>query len=147
MLLDVTICNPICESYLSHTRNDPHSAIRRAVNTKNNKYFQRAEACDINFMPMALECYGALSNEFVKVIQMLCQKRAELVGSDHSVVTQYWYKRISCTLHKGNVRAICKRVLDITQSTSSGGRDECYDPVIDREFANNDTATAIIQQS
>ena len=63
-------------------------------------------------------------------------------------MTQYWYKRISCTLYKGNVRAICKKILDITQSTSSCGRDECYDPVIDREFANNhDTAIAIIQQT
>ena len=144
LLLDFTIVNPVCESYLNATRNDPTSAIRRARTTKNNKYMESAAASDITFMPMALECYGALSDEFVEVIRILCHKRADIVGSDPSAVTQYWYKRISCTLHKGNCKAICKRVLDITQSSSFGGRDECYDQVIDHEFTNNDTAIANI---
>lgn len=147
MLLDFTITNPICPTYLNSTRNDPSSSIRRATIAKNNKYLESAAASDIIFMPMALECYGALSHQFVEVLQMLCHKRANLVGSEVSAVTQYWYKRISCTLHKGNCKAICQRALDIIQSTSSSGNDECFDQVIDQEFANNDTAIAFQQQA
>lgn len=141
LLLDFTITHPICPTYLRDTRRDPSSSLRRATTTKNNKYMESAVANDITFMPMALECYGALSKECIHVIKMLCEKRADIAGSNKSVVTQYWYKRISCTLHKGNSKAISKRVLDITQSTTTGGRDECYDHIIDQEFVNNDTAT------
>jgi hypothetical protein len=142
LLLDFTITHPICPTYLRETRRDPSSSLRRASMIKNTKYMESAVANDITFMPMALECHGALSKEFTHVIRMLCEKRAEIANGNKSVITQYWYKRLSCTLHKGNSRAICKRILDITQSTTTGGRDECYDPIIDQEFVNNDTAIA-----
>ena len=105
---------------------------------KNNKYKERAEANDIDFMPMALECYGALSKEFVNVMQMLCQKRSEITGCNKSVLMQYWYRRISCTVHKGNSRAISKRCMEITQE-DAGASNECYDCAIDHEFGNTDT--------
>ena len=89
---------------------------------------------------MALECYGALSREFIQVINMLCEKRAKSIGSNKSVVMQYWFKRISCTLQKGNSRAIIKRVMEITKDNADGP-DECYDPYIDHEYGNIDTAT------
>ena len=44
LLLDFTIVNPVCESYINATRNDPTSAIRRARTTKNNKYMESAAA-------------------------------------------------------------------------------------------------------
>ena len=91
-------------------------------------------------MPMALECYGALSTELIHIIRLLSEKRADIANSNKSVVAQYWYKRISCTLHKGNSKAIHRRILDIAQTNHTGGRDECYDEIIDQEFANIDTA-------
>ena len=141
LLLDFTITNPACQTYMDATRADPSSSIRRANKTKNDKYKERAAANDIDFMPMALECYGALSKEFVEVLNMLCEKRAKCTGSDKSVVMQYWYKRISCTLHKGNSRAIIKRIMEITHANADDGRDECYDAMIDHEYGNNDTVT------
>ena len=90
-------------------------------------------------MPMALECYGALSEELVHLIRLLSEKRANLANSNKSVVAQYWYKRISCTLQKGNSRAFSKKLLDIAQVNHACGNDECYDPIIDHEYANNDT--------
>lgn len=138
LLLDFTFTHPASKSSRAATINDPSSSIRRANMRKNNKYKERAEANDIDFMPMALECYGALSKEFVNVMQMLCQKRSEITGCNKSVLMQYWYRRISCTVHKGNSRAISKRCMEITQE-DAGASDECYDCAIDHEFGNTDT--------
>ena len=48
---------------------------------------------------------------------------------------QYWhvYRRISCTVHKCNSRAIFKRCMEITQEDAgaAGAGDECYDCAID----------------
>jgi hypothetical protein len=87
---------------------------------------------------MALECYGALSKDFLFVINKLCEKSAKLTDTNSSVVMNYWYRRISCTLHKGNSRAISKRILDITQA-SYNLHDEYHDNMIDHEYNNIDT--------
>ena len=138
LVVDFTITHPTCPSYVSATRNDPDSSIRRANNRKNLKYKNAAETQDKTFMPMALECYGALSKDFLFVINKLCEKRAKLTDTNSSVVMNYWYRRISCTLHKGNSRAISKRILDITQA-SYNLHDEYHDNMIDHEYNNIDT--------
>ena len=89
-------------------------------------------------MPMALDCYGALSKQILSVINQLCEKRAKYTDTNKSIIMNYWYRRLSCTLHKGNSRAISKRILDITH-LSSDLRDEYRDNIIDREYNNIDT--------
>jgi hypothetical protein len=72
----------------------------------------------ITFMSMAIECNGALSQQFTQVLNLSCEKRSEITGGNKSTLMQNWYRRISCTLHKGNSRAIAKRILDITQNNA-----------------------------
>ena len=109
--------------------------LERITNTSK----ERAEANDIDFIPMALECYdGALSKEFVNVMQMLCQKISEITGCNKSELMQQWNRRISYTVHKGNSRAISKRRVEISQE-DTGASDECYDCAIDHYFGNTDT--------
>ena len=142
LILDFSITHPACPTYCTATVNNPNSAIQRVNDTKNNKYKERAEANDIEFMPMALECYGALSPEFVKVLKFLCEKRANLTNSNKTTILQYWYKRISCTLQKRNCRSIANRILDITQNNAHLN-DECFDHLIDHEHDNIDSAFTI----
>ena len=143
VIIDFTITYPCSSSKLRATRANPSSSIREATRRKNEKYAESAAASDIDFMPMALECYGALSVELIHIIRLLSEKRADIANSNKSVVAQYWYKRISCTLQKGNSRAFHKKLLDIAQVNHADGYDECYDPIIDQEYANNDTSMAI----
>ena len=78
----------LLRSMINDDVNDPSSSmIRRANVGKKNKYKERAEANDVDFMPMALECYGALSKECVDVMQMLRQK-PEGIGN-------HWLQQIS----------------------------------------------------
>ena len=51
------------------------------------------------------------------------------------------YKRISCTLQKGNSRQIQNRILDITHTTANMN-DECFDRFIDQQKNNIDTMIA-----
>jgi hypothetical protein len=138
--VSLTITNPACQTYMDATRADPSSSIRRANKTKNDKYF----------MPMALECNGALSKEFVDVLNKLCEKRAKCTGSDKSVVMQYWYKRISCTISCAHCTKVTaelspreswRLLMQLMQMHADDGRDACYDAMIDHEYGNNDTVT------
>ena len=51
----------------------------------------------------------------------------------------YWFRRISCTIQRGNCSAISKRILDIAQTTSLQQDDYFRDDIIDLEHNNNDT--------
>jgi hypothetical protein len=140
VLGDFTITCPTASSYVEATRRDPESSIKRANDKKNTKYKDAAEALDIKFMPLALECYGAFSKDFLSLIHTLCEKRATIAGTSKNNITQYWFRRLSCTLQKGNARAISKRILEITQATATL-HDECFDDLNDEEYNNMDTTT------
>ena len=83
LLLDFTITNPACQTYSVSTIQDKNSSIKRARNTKNEKYRAAAEANDIQFMPMAIECYGALSIEVIGILHLLCERRSRMTGGTH----------------------------------------------------------------
>ena len=140
LLLDFAISHPACSTYTDATIRDRNSAIRRSRDTKNSKYKEAAEASDIQFMPMAFESYGALSTEVIKILNILCEKRSRITNSNKSMLLQYWYKRISCTLQKGNSNQIHNRILDITHQSTAHLNDECFDRFIDHEENNIDTA-------
>ena len=61
-----------------------------------------------------------------------------MIGVDPHHVLNFWYRRISCTLQKGNARTISSKCIAITQGTTCH-RDEYHvDVNIDREYNNND---------
>ena len=139
LLLDVTITHPACPSAAAATKRDPTSSIRKAESRKNSIYLELAATNDISFTPMALECYGALSKDFDKLVRKLCHIRAEALEIDEEAVLNYWFRRISCTIQRGNCSAISKRILDIAQTTSLQQDDYFRDDIIDLEHNNNDT--------
>jgi hypothetical protein len=76
---DFTITCPIASSYVEATRRDPpESSIKQANDKKNTKYKDAAEALDIKFIPLALECYGAFSKDFLSLIHTLWKYKLQL---------------------------------------------------------------------
>ena len=138
LLIDVTITHPACPSVCAATIANAKASIQRAETRKNNKYLALAANNDITFTPMALECYGAFSDDFIRIVNRLCLARAEILEIDETIVQQYWYRRLSCTIQRGNSRALSRRCLDITQSISLQ-HDAYYDDAIDLEYSNVDT--------
>ena len=60
-------------------------------------------------------------------------------AEDRKMKKYYWYRRISCTIQRGNSIAISKRIIDIVQTTTPL-QDEYYsDNIIDLEHNNIDT--------
>ena len=86
LILDISITQHACSTYSTATVNNSHSAIQRVNDISNNKHKERAEANDIEFMPMDHLCYGALSPEFVRALNFLCEKRANLTNSDKTTI-------------------------------------------------------------
>ena len=132
VLGDFTITCPTASSYVEATRRDPESSIKRANDKKNTKYKDAAEALDIKFMPLALECYGAFSKDFLSLIHTLCEKRATIAGTSKNNITQYWFRRLSCTLQakKGMPEPSPKefqKSLKLLPLYIHGMADECFD--------------------
>ena len=139
LLLDFTRVNGASKSAFKNTIKDSDSSLMNADDKKYKKYKPLAEANDIEFMPMAFECYGALSKKFQKLVRALCHIRAEAQEIEEEAVLNYWYRRISCTIQRGNSIAISKRIIDIVQTTTPL-QDEYYrDNIIDLEHNNIDT--------
>ena len=138
LLIDVTMTHPACSSVCAATITNAKASIQKAEARKNNKYLALAANNDITFTPMALECYGAFSDDFIRIVNRLCLSRAEILEIDETIVQQYWYRRLSCTIQRGNSRALSRRCLDITQSISLQ-HDAYYDDAIDLEYSNVDT--------
>ena len=58
--LDVTIANPTPITYFNRgSSREEHVAIKDNEKLKNDKYSQRCQMIDSDFMPMAFEIYGA----------------------------------------------------------------------------------------
>jgi len=138
LLVDVTITHPACPSVVYATRRNAKASIQKAEARKNGIYLELAANNDITFTPMALECYGAFSDKFIRIVNLLCQTRAEILEIDEKIVQKYWYRRLSCTIQRGNSRAISRKCLDITQSLTHQ-HDAYHDDDIDLEYINVDT--------
>jgi hypothetical protein len=98
-------------------------SIRHAEARKNKKYKERECLNAIGFMPMALVCYGVLPKDFMRSVM------------------QYWYRKISCKVHKSDSRAISK--MEITNDIETRGMNVMTVLLITNghEYANTDTVT------
>ena len=88
-----------------------HVAIRDREKVKNDKYAQRCQQIDTDFMPMAFEIYGACSEKFDSLLKVLVQFASDANHIPYSVLLNYWRKRFSVTLQVFSSRLITQAYL------------------------------------
>ena len=80
---------------------------------KNDKYSQRCQTIDSDFMPMAFEIYGACSGKFEDFLKKMVKAASDANHVPYSVLLNYWRKRFSVTLQTFNARLITQAYLVI----------------------------------
>lgn len=106
MHIDVTVGNPTASSYIARASKTEHYVIQQKEKLKNKKFLARCNEHRTDFMPLAFEIYGAISEKGDSLIRNLATRAAQLHHLPTSVLIAYWRKRISTTLQVYNARLI-----------------------------------------
>ena len=115
LYLDVTVANPTSITNLNRgSSREEHVAIKYKEKLKNDKYSQRCQMIDSDFMPMAFEIYGACSEKFEDFLKKMVKAASDANHVPYySVLLYYWRKSFSVTLQTFNARLITQAYLDI----------------------------------
>ena len=112
LYLDVTIANPTSVTYFNRgLSREEHVAIKDKERLKNDKYSQRCQLIDYDFMPMAFEIYGTCSEKFKSFLKKMVTAASEVNHVPYSILLNYWRKRFSVTLQTFNARLITQAYL------------------------------------
>jgi hypothetical protein len=108
LVVDVTIANPCCPTYLHHARDIEKYALTLLENNKLKKYKTQYHAVGVDFKPLAMEMFGATSDTFLKFLKTLAKEAAEINDTPYSTTFSYWQtqKRISTTLQRYNAKIL-----------------------------------------
>jgi hypothetical protein len=119
LVVDITIANPCCPSYLHHARDIIEKyALTLLENGKIRKYGAQYHAVGVDFKPLAMEMFGATSDTFLKFLKTLAKEAAEIHGIPYySTTFSYWQKRISTTLQKYNAKVLQQSQYKIARVT------------------------------
>ena len=113
LLVDITVGVPTCPSYVRKSSQERDYTINKLNTIKNDKYLEKCNQINIDFMPMAFETFGAWSKEFKNIFNILVKNASELNQSNYANLHFYWSKRISCTLMRYNSKCIIQRIISI----------------------------------
>ena len=85
--------------------------MKREEKLKSDKYSQRCQLIDYDFMPMAFEIYGTCSEKFESFLKKMVTAASEVTHVPYSVLLNYWRKRFSIALQTFNARLITRLML------------------------------------
>ena len=90
-----------------------HIAIKHKEKLKNDKYSQRCQLIDSDFMHnnMAFEIYGACSEKFEDFLEKMVKAASDVNHVPYSVLLNYWRKHFAVTLQTLNARLITQAYL------------------------------------
>ena len=117
LVVDITIANPCCPSYLHHARDIEKYALTHLENVKYNKYRAQYHAVGVDFKPLAMEMFGATSDIFLKFIKTLAKDAAEINDTPYCTTFSYWQKRLSTTLQRYNAKVLQQSQYKIARVT------------------------------
>jgi hypothetical protein len=76
---------------------------KRREQEARGKGFSMQKRCllrDINFLPMAIEADGAMSQSFVRFFNLVCDAANDLAGQNPAAFKNFWWKRLCCKFHQ-----------------------------------------------
>ena len=117
LVVDITIANPCCPTYLHHARDIEKYALTQLENNKIRKYQTQYHAVGVDFKPLAMEIFGATSDIFLKFLKTLAKEAAEINETPYSTTFSYWQKRISTTLQRYNAKVLQQSQYKIARVT------------------------------
>jgi len=139
LILDVTITNPLSDSKLN--KKQPHTvpchAAAAAASQKVSKYKKNGtlSSAEHDFLPVAIETYGAMNKEFLEMLEKTATKASEHLDIPDHILFRYALKTLSIELQRSLAKGIVKRSAslirnkDVTEDDNEFQGD--YEEIID----------------
>ena len=74
---------------------------------------ERCKRQHINFWPVAIEADGAITSNFLRFFNNVCDAANNLTDQNRTAFRHYWSKRIACELHQLNARLCLQRAASL----------------------------------
>lgn len=124
LVTDVQITHPETSSQADSASAGKGVAARLAEQAKTRFYRDKTAVANLSFTPLVLETYGRWGDQLKDFVDKLVNKiyRLEDGRVPHHAIADYYRKRISASLQKGNARLLLQRVqrINLTASYKTG---------------------------
>ena len=136
VIVDVSIVYPASESAINnnHTDRIRGAASQNTFNYKKNKY-EKLSQHRHKTIPVIIETFGHIHSTSESFIRHLINLAAEASRSSKSKLHNYWFKRISASLHRSNARMVIEYAANVHEKAKQAAYSS-YDDTFKRCFNN-----------
>ena len=107
--LDVTVINPLQSAEVRGAAATPGHALNTAHKRKLDKSWEACQRQGIEFIPIAVESFGAWHSTAVAEVSKLGSALARQNGDDEGVTIQRLFQKLSVALMRGNAALLNNR--------------------------------------
>ena len=107
--------------------------MKRLETMKFDKYKTMYARAGVDFMPLAVEMHGAISDTFLKFLKKLASDAADHIGTPYCIMFSYWQRRVSTTLQKMNANILYLATCKIAREQQHGPEVVDYHRVMNEE--------------
>jgi hypothetical protein len=110
LTVDVRLTHPGTDSNIRcGSAKEAGKSASRSATEKNSKFQEQSNDNDFDFLPIIFESYGHIHSDAKILIDALIVRISELHQIPKSVLTNYWYGRLSIQLQIGNAKLLNTR--------------------------------------
>ena len=107
--LDVTVINPLQQTFLNQSAANPGHALHKAYERKMTRHGEACRMAGITFTPLPSDTFGAWGESTVREVRRMGSSLARQTGGEESEVIRHLIQRVSITLMKVNANLILNR--------------------------------------
>ena len=107
--LDVTVVNPLQQTFLNQSAANPGHALHKAYERKMTKHGEACRLAGITSTPLPLATFGAWGESTVREVRRMGSALSRHTGGEESEVIRHLVQRVSVSLIKVNANLLLNR--------------------------------------
>ena len=107
--LDVTVVNPLQQTFLNQSAANPGHALHKAYERKMTRHGEACRMAGIAFTPLPLDTLGVWGESTVREVRRMGSSLARHTEGEEAEVIRHLIQRVSVTLMKVNANLILNR--------------------------------------
>ena len=141
LLYDMVVSNPVTAAVMEGSRvNLAQTEVKEK--SKERQYARQAAEANMRFSGLACECYGKWGTDTITAFQRFISQGSATTAIPAPILANYWRRRLSVTLQKGNSNAINVRLNRLPAKTLATVADGKFLPGSSRPGLVEDQAEA-----
>ena len=121
--LDITVVTLIQANVTAKAAATNLYAAEEAHKRKLLRYYDNCKSAGVEFIPLALESFGAWHPKALNLIKLLSRQLARQLGQEEGQITQHCLQKLGIVLQRGNVAHFTTRIPSYCDPTVNGDLD------------------------